>query len=43
MTSKTTAQCQYEQVDGDPAIRVCVTHDPELGLYGDEWCPEDGQ
>lgn len=28
----------YEQVPGDPAIRVCVTHNPEFGLYGDEEC-----
>jgi hypothetical protein len=35
------ARCDYQQVDGDPAIRVCVTHDPEFGLYGDEWCAQD--
>lgn len=32
------APCRYEPVEGDPAIRVCVTHDPDLGLYGDESC-----
>lgn len=35
------APCDYQPVDGDPAIRVCMTHDPELGLYGDEWCAHD--
>ena len=35
--------CRYEPVEGDPAIRICVTHDPELGLYGDELCRFDGQ
>jgi hypothetical protein len=32
------ADCDYQPVEGDPAIRVCVTHDPEFGLYGDELC-----
>jgi hypothetical protein len=35
------AGCVYEETDGDPAIVVCVTHDPDYGLYGDEWCPHD--
>jgi hypothetical protein len=35
--------CRYEPVEGDPAIRICVTHDPEFGLYGDELCRFDGQ
>jgi hypothetical protein len=35
------ARCDYQPVDGDPAIRVCATHDPELGLYGDERCAQD--
>jgi hypothetical protein len=34
-------KCNYQPVEGDPAIVVCVTHDPEFGLYGDEWCPQD--
>lgn len=33
------AACKYLPVPGDPAIRVCVTHDPDYGLYGDELCP----
>lgn len=33
-----TAACVYQDVPDDPAIRVCVTHDPEFGLYGDEAC-----
>jgi hypothetical protein len=35
--------CKYEPVEGDPAIRICVTHDPEFGLFGDELCRFDGQ
>lgn len=33
-----TQPCDYQPAEGDPAIRVCVTHDPDLGLYGDEEC-----
>lgn len=36
-------RCRYEPVEGAPAIRICVTHDPEFGLYGDELCRFDGQ
>lgn len=32
------AACDYQPAEGDPAIRVCVTHDRDLGLYGDEDC-----
>jgi hypothetical protein len=32
------AQCAYQAFADDPAIRVCVTHNPEFGLYGDELC-----
>jgi hypothetical protein len=35
------ARCAYQPAEGDPAVRVCVTHDPGLGLYGDEWCAQD--
>jgi hypothetical protein len=28
----------YLGVPGDPAIRVCITHNPLFGLYGDEEC-----
>jgi hypothetical protein len=31
-------ECDYRPVAGDPAIRVCAAHDPELGLYGGEFC-----
>ena len=37
----TKARCVYQAVEGNPAIRVCVTHRPEYGLHGDEWCPWD--
>jgi hypothetical protein len=37
-TSVFTQPCDYQPVEGDPAVRVCVTHDPDLGLYGDEQC-----
>lgn len=30
--------CVFERDATDPAIRVCVTHDPALGLYDDEEC-----
>lgn len=33
--------CKYEDVPGDPAIRVCVTHDRDFGLYGGEFCAHD--
>jgi hypothetical protein len=29
----------YEVLGGDPAARVCMTHNPALALYGDEECP----
>lgn len=32
------AACDYQPAEGDPAIRVCVTHDRNLGLHGDEDC-----
>jgi hypothetical protein len=31
----------YASVDGDAAIRVCLTHDPDFGLYGTESCAGD--
>lgn len=31
-------ECRYEQDPDDTAIRVCVVHAPDLGLYGDEVC-----
>jgi hypothetical protein len=34
-------RCDYQTVDGDPAIRVCATHGPEFGLYDDERCALD--
>lgn len=34
-------KCVYQTVEGDPAIRICVTHNPDFGLYGDEWCEHD--
>jgi hypothetical protein len=30
--------CRYECDPADPAIRVCATHQPDLGLYGGETC-----
>lgn len=36
--SRRPAACRYEQDTGDPAVRVCLTHAPDLGLYGDEAC-----
>lgn len=36
-----SALCDYKPVEGDPSVRVCMRHDPELGLYGDELCPQD--
>lgn len=32
--------CEYQDVPGDPAIRVCVVHNPDFGLYGDEFCAQ---
>jgi hypothetical protein len=40
-TSIAVILCDYQPVEGDPAITVCVTHNPDLGLYGDEWCEQD--
>jgi hypothetical protein len=42
-SERAAQRCEYVPVEGDPAIRVCVTHDPEFGLYGDELCRFDGQ
>lgn len=33
-----TQPCDYQPAEGDPAVRVCVTHAREFGLYGDEEC-----
>ena len=33
--------CIYQYVEGDPAIRVCITHDTDYGLYGEDYCPLD--
>jgi hypothetical protein len=30
--------CRYQADPADPAIRVCLPHAPDLGLYGDEEC-----
>jgi hypothetical protein len=34
-------RCMYREVPGDPAIVICRAHDPDAGLFGDEWCPKD--
>jgi hypothetical protein len=42
MATDTAQQsCVYEQVEGDAAIRVCLTHDRDFGLYADEWCAQE--
>jgi hypothetical protein len=39
-TAQTAAEPEpdYQPVDGDLAIRICMIHNPELGVYGDEEC-----
>jgi hypothetical protein len=34
--------CDYQRVEGDPAIRVCLAHNPDFGLYDDEVCVQGG-
>ena len=33
--------CEYADIHGDAAIRVCTTHDPGFGLHRDEYCQHD--
>ncbi len=32
------SNCVYELAPDDPVLRVCVTHNPDLGLYENEQC-----
>jgi hypothetical protein len=34
--------CRYQSDPADPAVRYCLTHDPDLGLYGGEECARQG-
>jgi hypothetical protein len=43
-SERDTSRCVYQRDPlncGDAAIQVCLTHAPDFGLYGDEWCSKD--